>query len=221
MTRPLGPSPKSRYAKPHVYPQIYPNRVSELILASGSAIRRALLDQVGLDYRVIPSDVDEGAIKASFVGDVAALTQKLAAEKALAVSRLEKDALVIGSDSIAYCDGIALDKPRDRDEAAEHLRMFSGKSLFLHSSFAITRGDDVLRNVHDVAELKVRKYSEEFIQTYLEMDWPAVSFCVGVFRLEGPGALLFDKIKGSHFTVLGLPLLPLLDALRREGALPT
>ena len=221
MTPPLGPSPKSRYAKPHVYPQIYPDGMSELILASGSAIRRALLDQVGLDYRVIASDVDEGAIKAAFVGDVAALTQKLAREKALAVGRQNGDALVIGSDSIAYCDDIALDKPHDREEAAEHLRMFSGKSLFLHSSFALTRGEDVVECVHDVAELKVRKYSEEFIQTYLEIDWPAVSHCVGVFRLEGPGALLFEKINGSHFTVLGLPLLPLLGALRREGALPT
>lgn len=221
MTRPLGQSPKSRYAKPHVYPQIYPERVSDLILASASGIRRAILDQVGLDYRVVPSELDEGAIKASFTGDVAALTQKLAAEKALAVSRCEGDALVIGSDSIAYCDDIALDKPRDREEAAEHLRMFAGKSLFLHSSVALTRGDETLFNAHDVAELEVRKYSEEFIQNYLEMDWPAVGFCVGVFRLEGPGALLFDKITGSHFTILGMPLLPLLGALREEGILPT
>ncbi|NNC48525.1 MAG: septum formation protein Maf [Sphingomonas sp.] len=180
-----------------------------------------MLDQVGLDYRVVPSDLDEGAVKASFTGDVAALTQKLAAEKALAVSRSEREALVIGSDSVAYCDDIALDKPRDREEAAEHLRMFSGKSLYLHSSVALTRDEETLFNAHDVAELKVRKYSEEFIQTYLEMDWPAVRFCVGVFRLEGPGALLFDKITGSHFTVLGMPLLPLLGALRDEGFLPT
>ena len=221
MTRPLGRSPKSRYAKPHVYPQIYPERVSELILASASGIRRAMLDQVGLDYRVIPSDVNEGAIKARFVGDVAELTKKLAVEKALAVSRLEKEAVVIGSDSIAYCDDIALDKPRHREEAAEHLRMFSGKSLFLHSSVALTRDTETLFTAHDVVELKVRKYSEEFIRTYLEMDWPAVSFCVGVFRLEGPGALLFEKITGSHFTVLGMPLLPLLGALREEGILPT
>ena len=180
-----------------------------------------MLDQVGLDYRISPSDVDEAAIKAGFVGDVAALTQKLAAEKALAVSRLENEALVIGSDSIAYCDGRALDKPRSREEAAEHLRLFSGKSLFLNSSVALSRGDETLFNAHDVAELKVRKYSEEFIQTYLDYDWPAVRHCVGVFRLEGPGPLLFEKITGSHFTVLGMPLLPLLGALRDQGALPT
>lgn len=190
-----------------------------LILASASGIRRAMLDQVGLDYEVLPADLDEGSVKAAHVGSVADLASKLAAEKALAVSRQKPDAFVIGSDSIAVVDDRPFDKPRDRDEAADHLRMFSGKPLILNSSVALARGGELVWGAADAAILEVRELSEAFIEDYLEREWPAVSQCVGVFRFEGPGVELFDRVEGSHFTILGMPLLPLLGALRDVGIL--
>lgn len=190
-----------------------------LILASASGIRRAMLDQVGLDYKVIPAELDEGSVKAAHVGSIADLASKLAAEKALAVSRQYPTDWVIGSDSIAVVDDHAFDKPRDREEAAEHLRMFSGKSLILNSSVALAKGGKLEWGAADVARMDVRALSEEFIEDYLAREWPAVSYCVGVFRFEGPGVELFDRVEGSHFTILGMPLLPLLGALRDVGIL--
>ncbi|MBB3764797.1 Maf family protein [Sphingomicrobium lutaoense] len=192
-----------------------------LILASASGIRRAMLDQAGLDYRVVPADLPEGAIKAAHVGSVPELARKLAIEKALKVSRSHPSDLVIGSDSIALLGDHAFDKPTSREDAAAHLRRFSGKSLKLISSVALSRGGEKLWSTVDEARLDVRELSESFIADYLDKEWPAVSQCVGVFRFEGPGVLLFEKVEGSYFTILGMPLLPLLGALREQGALPS
>lgn len=190
-----------------------------LILASASGIRRSMLDQVGLDYEIIPADLDEGSVKASHVGSISDLASKLAGEKAMAVSRQNPDAWVIGSDSIAVIDDRPFDKPRDREEAADHLRMFSGKSLILNSSVALARDGELAWSSADTAVMEVRELSEEFIEDYLDREWPAVSQCVGVFRFEGPGVELFERVDGSHFTILGMPLLPLLGALRDVGIL--
>jgi septum formation protein len=188
-----------------------------LILASASGIRRAMLDQVGLDYKVIPADLEEGAIKASHIGSVTDLAAKLAAEKALTVSRGNLADWVIGSDSIAVLGDRSFDKPVDREDAARHLRLFSGKLLKLISSAALARQGELVWSFTDEAILSVRELSDEFIADYLDREWPAVSQCVGVFRFEGPGAALFDRVDGSHFTILGMPLLPLLGALRQQG----
>ena len=194
-----------------------------LILASQSASRRAMLEAAGVPFSAMSAGVDEDAAKGA-LRDLKArdLADALAELKALRVSGREPEALVLGSDSIvALEDGTLFDKPETRDQAADHLRLLSGKRHDLISAAVIAeRGAPVWRVV-DRAKMYVRPLSEEFIQTYLDAEWPAISGCVGCYRIEGPGAQLFARIDGSQFTVLGLPLLPVLDYLRVRGVMPS
>jgi len=191
----------------------------DLLLASTSAIRGTLLEQAGVSFAAVPPEVDEAAIKAAHDGSDAELAIALARAKALNVSRDRRRSLVIGSDSIVSVDGRRFSKPANRSEAAEHLRFFSGKAMNLTSAVALARDGVVEWSTAEEARLHVRPLSEAFIADYLDREWPQVSYCVGVFRLEGPGVQLFERIEGDHFTILGLPLLPLLDALRKRGML--
>ena len=191
----------------------------ELVLASTSPIRGTLLANAGVAYAAEAPGVDEAAIKAGFDGDDAALATRLAEAKALAVSERRGDAMVIGSDSLVSVHGRRFDKPAGRETAAEHLRFFSGKTMLLTSAVVLAQGGEIVWRHASEARLQVRALSDEFIQDYLDADWPEVSYCVGVFRLEGPGVQLFETIEGDHFTILGLPLLPLLGALRVRGVL--
>jgi septum formation protein len=190
-----------------------------LLLASSSSIRRAMLGAAGVAHDVLPTGIDEDAAKARLSGDPAALALELARAKAEAVSSKRPDDWVIGSDSVVSADARLFDKPLSRDIAAEHLRFFSGKPLRLTSAVALARGGTADWSHCDSATLHVRTLSEDFIADYLDCEWPAVSYCVGVFRLEGPGVQLFERIEGDHFTILGMPLLPLLGALRTRGLL--
>ena len=125
---------------------------------------------------------------------------------------------MIGSDSVVSVDGRLFDKPRDRDEAAEHLRFFSGKAMRLTSAVALARGGQVDWRHADTATLCGARFSRRASSPhYLDAEWPEVGYSVGVFRLEGRGVQLFDAIEGDHFTILGMPLLPLLGALRERG----
>lgn len=193
----------------------------ELILASTSPIRGTLLANAGVAYAAEAPGVDEAAIKARFEGDDSALTTILAESKAMAVSSRRPGALVIGSDSLVSVAGRRFDKPAGRKSAAEHLRFFSGKTMVLTSAVVLAQDGDIAWRFVDQAFLQVRELSDHFIDDYLEADWPEVSYCVGVFRLEGPGVQLFERIEGNHFTILGMPLLPLLGALRERGLLPS
>lgn len=190
---------------------------SPLVLASGSAIRRTLLEGAGVAFTIDLPDVSEQAIKAGHQGTTEQLAMALADAKARNVSDRRPNAWVIGSDSIAECGGRRFDKPRDRAEAAEHLRFFSGRSLSLVSAASLVRNGSSEAALVDRARLAVRPLSNAFIADYLKAEWPAVGECAGAFRLEGRGVTLFDAIDGSHFTILGLPLLPLLGALRERG----
>ncbi|HWU01588.1 MAG TPA: Maf family protein, partial [Novosphingobium sp.] len=149
-----------------------------------------------------------------------AIALALAQAKAGAVCAGHPGALVLGSDSLVVVNGRRFDKPRSREEAAEHLRFFSGQIMELHSAAALLRDGAVVWSHADVARLHVRPLSEAFIAAYLGAEWPAVAACVGVFRIEARGITLFERIDGAHFTVLGMPLLPVLNALRQHGALP-
>lgn len=189
-----------------------------LILASASAIRRIMLEQTGVEFAVEPASIAEEAEKRNH-SDPKGLARALAEAKALAVSIARPDHWVIGSDSVASVDGRMFDKPSDREEAARHLRSFSGNELVLTSAVALARGGSVEWAHCDSATLAVRLLSESFIEHYLNFEWPEVGHCVGVFRLEGRGVQLFDSIDGSYFTILGMPLLPLLKALRERGLL--
>ncbi|MEY2942559.1 MAG: hypothetical protein RLY97_573 [Pseudomonadota bacterium] len=189
-----------------------------IILASKSASRRAMLTAAGVQFESVPADVDERAMEVSLKG---ALPDRIAGElaiaKARAVSHLHPDALVLGSDSLVVCDGRRFDKPQSQSDAADHLRAFSGKVMELHSAAALARDGQVIWQFADVAHLTVRKLSDGFIADYLAQEWPDVGACVGVFRIEGLGVQLFERIDGSHFTVLGMPLLPVLGAIREFG----
>ena len=187
-----------------------------LLLASSSAIRRAMLDAAGVEYQALPAGIDEAAVKSRLDGEPKELALALAQAKAAAISAQRPDDCVIGSDSVVSVDGRLFDKPASRDDAAEHLRFFSGKPMRLVSAVALARGGATDWSHSDSATLHVRDLSEDFIANYLIREWPAVSYCVGVFRLEGPGVQLFSAIDGDHFTILGMPLLPLLGALRER-----
>ncbi|WP_374529878.1 Maf family protein [Novosphingobium sp.] len=192
-----------------------------LILASQSASRRAMLDGAGVTYRALPAELDERALEAS-LGEAAPeqIALALAEAKALAVAASEPAALVLGSDSLVEVEGRRFDKPTSRENAAEHLRFFSGKAMRLHSAAALARGGKVVWRHAALAVLHVRPLSEAFIADYLDHEWPQVGYCVGVFRIEARGVQLFESIVGDHFTVLGMPLLPVLGALRDLGELP-
>lgn len=189
-----------------------------LILASSSAIRRQMLENAGLAFEILPANVAESAEKARH-DNPAAVPTALAQAKAVTVSAARPGDWVIGSDSVVSVDGRLFDKPVNRAQAAEHLRFFSGKAMSLTSAVALARGGQPDWAHTDSASLQVRPLSEEFIQSYLDAEWPEVGYCVGVFRLEGRGVQLFDSIDGSFFTILGMPLLPLLGALRDHGVL--
>ena len=188
-----------------------------IILASSSAIRRALLDQAGVAYQVDTPDVDEDPIQAAHEGQDFELALALAEAKAASVSARRPDDWVIGGDSVISVEGRRFAKPASRDEAAEHLRYFSGRPMRLVSAVALARGGAVEWNHIADAVLHVRPLTDEFIAAYLDAEWPAVAPCVGVFRMEGRGVTLFAEVEGDHFTILGMPLLPLLGALRERG----
>lgn len=192
-----------------------------IVLASTSASRRAMLTAAGVAHEALPALVDEEAVKAS-LGEVAPrdLADALAEMKALKVSARVPGTLVLGGDSVvAIEDGTLLDKPVDRADAEKHLKLLSGKRHDLYSAAVIAEnGRAVWRHV-DRARMWVRPLSDQFIAEYLDAEWPAISGCVGCYRVEGPGVQLFSRIEGSHYTILGMPLLNILDYLRTRGQL--
>ena len=195
----------------------------KLILASGSTSRRAMLENAGVAFDIDKPHVDEDAAKASLAAAGTSgrdTADALAQLKAIKVSARTPGALVLGSDSVVQLDdGRLLDKPVDRADAAAHLRLMSGKRHRLHSAAVIAEnGAPVWRSV-DTATLHVRALSDAFIGSYLDQEWPVIAGCVGCYRIEGPGAQLFGRVEGSQFTILGLPLLPVLDYLRTRGVL--
>ena len=195
----------------------------KLVLASKSASRRAMLTAAGVPFEAVSANVDEESAKAAMRAEGIAprdLADKLAELKALRVSHREPEALVLGSDSVvALEDGSTLDKPADRAEAADHLRRMSGKRHELISAAVMAVDGRPVWRLVDRAKMFVRALSDGFIESYLDAEWPEISGCVGCYRIEGPGAQLFSRIEGSQFTVLGLPLLPVLDYLRVRGVL--
>jgi septum formation protein len=189
-----------------------------LILASTSAIRTHMLTQAEVSFAVRAPALDEEAIKQAHQGDGESLARALAVAKAQSVDGAPGD-WVIGSDSVIHVDGVRYSKPRDRAEAAAHLAAFSGRAMILSSAVALARGGKAEWSHAESAWLHVRELSTAFIDSYLDREWPDVGYCVGVFRMEGLGVTLFDRVEGSHFTILGMPLIPLLGALRERGEL--
>ncbi len=203
-----GPHP---IAHPIAHPILGPG----FVLASQSASRKAMLAAAGLQFEAVAADIDERAIEREMNGAPAdEVAQALATAKAMAVSAQHADRLVLGSDSLVEVAGRRFDKPADRAQAAEHLRFFAGKAMHLHSAASLTRGNRVLWVGHDRAVLHVRIFDDAFIEAYLDAEWPAIAACAGGFRIEARGVHLFDRIIGDRFTILGMPLLHVLEALR-------
>ena len=175
-----------------------------------------MLGAAGVEFHAVKPDVDEASVKAR-LNDPEQIAGELAALKACSVTGGD---WAIGSDSVVSVAGHLFHKPDSREQAAEHLRFFSDKEMKLTSAVALARAGKLDWRHVETAALHVRELSESFIEGYLDAEWPDVGYCVGVFRLEGRGVQLFDRIEGDHFTILGMPLLPLLDALRERGMIP-
>jgi septum formation protein len=192
-----------------------------LILASQSRARQMLLANAGLKFEAIPADIDERAVQEtsglSTPSEIAAL---LAREKALVVSRARPGSIVIGADQTLALEERLFTKPADRAQALAQLGALAGRSHELHSAAAVARDGKILFETVAVARLTMRRLSEAEITVYLdEAGETVVTSSVGAYQLEGLGVHLFERIEGDHFTILGLPLLPLLDFLRSQHLL--
>ena len=194
-----------------------------IVLASQSASRRAMLTAAQVPFEALSPGVDEDAAKDALRGDgldARALADALAELKALKVSRRVPGALVLGCDqTLSLDDGNMIDKAVDRDDARRILKRLSGRVHHLHSAAVMAlNGEAIWRHVERV-RMTVRPLSDAFIDAYLDADWDQLRWCVGCYRIEGPGAQLFSRVEGSQFAIQGLPLLPLLDFLRVRGVL--
>lgn len=193
-----------------------------LVLASKSAARRAMLTEAGVAFSVRVADVDEDAVKAVHdPADAAGLALELAQAKALAVSRQDADAWVLGADQTLGFDGGLVSKAASLGEARARLTAMRGKVHQLHSGAALARNGQIVWSGLDTASLRMRRFSDSFLDAYLTAEGEALLACVGSYRLEGMGAQLFEAVDGDYFTVLGLPLWPVLAELRRAGVLPS
>jgi septum formation protein len=196
----------------------------EIMLASTSKTRLLLLESAGLRVRSIPPRVDESAIKRGFGqgagADACKLADALAAAKARAVSLRHPSALVIGADQILLLDDRYFDKPKDLKEAAMQLSLLRGNTHYLTTAVAVARRGEIAWSDCVVAKLTMRRFSDEFLAAYLASVGEDALTSVGAYKIEGRGVQLFHRIDGDYFAILGLPLLPLLSFLRREGCLP-
>ena len=191
-----------------------------LILASQSHVRKMLLANAGIEFEALPADIDERAIQEnsglSAPADIASL---LAREKALFVSSQRPGRFVVGADQTLALGDRLFSKPAGRDQAAEQLRALAGRVHELHSAVAVAQDGKILFADTSVARMSMRPLTEDGINAYLDQAGQAVTTSVGAYQLEGLGVHLFERIDGDHFTILGLPLLSLLDFLRSENLL--
>jgi len=191
-----------------------------LILASQSRARQMLLANAGISFDAVPADIDERSVQnnsgLSAPGEIAGL---LAREKACFVSSKNPGRYVVGADQTLALGNRLFSKPAGRAQAADQLRLLAGGTHELHSAVAVACDGKMLFSEVSIARMTMRQLSGEEIRTYLDTAGDAVTTSVGAYQLEGLGVHLFERIEGDHFTILGLPLLPLLAFLRRQGLL--
>jgi septum formation protein len=197
--------------------------MSALVLASSSTARAQLLRSAGVTFDVASPRLDEEAVKQSLLAegvDASGVAAALAAAKAVQVSRSHSEALVLGADQVLDFDGTALSKAKDEDEARGQLMRLRGREHLLITSAALARNGAVVWRHASRAKLWMRDFGDEFLNDYLAREADHILWCVGGYRLEGLGAQLFERIEGDYFSILGLPLLSVLSALREQGVLP-
>jgi nucleoside triphosphate pyrophosphatase len=194
-----------------------------LVLASTSEIRRRLLATAGIAVQVIAPTIDEAAVRHGLAPDLPAarVAETLAEAKAQAVSASRPDDHVIGADQILVLDNAIYAKPGDLAEARRHLASLRGRTHTLVTAAVVLRDGRMLTTITESADLTMRHFSDAFLDRYLAAVGPDVTRSVGAYRLEELGAQLFDRIEGDYFTILGLPLLPLLSFLRAERLIPS
>ena len=194
----------------------------QIILASGSSIRKTLLTNAGVPFTAMPARVDEDAIKAALKAEDATprdVADALAEFKARKLAEKHPDALVIGSDQVLEFQGQMLSKPASREDAAGQLRAMRGKQHKLLSAVVVyENAEPVWRYVGQV-RLLMRDVSDAFLEGYLDRNWPGIGDCVGAYKLEEEGVRLFSRVEGDYFTVLGLPLLELIGFLTQKGVI--
>lgn len=193
-----------------------------VVLASASEVRRRLLEDAGVSIRVVPAHVDEAALRDGLIAEAAphfAISETLAELKAQQVARRTPGEIVIGADQILVCEDAVFEKPEDAAGVGEHLRRLRGRPHRLLSAVCAVRDGDVLWHHNDAATLHMRDLSDAFIDAYVAAVGERARSSVGAYQLESVGSQLFSRIEGDYFTILGLPLLPLLDFLRNNGIL--
>jgi septum formation protein len=194
----------------------------KLLLASQSATRRRMLEAAGVAFETVAATLDEEEAKAGLAAagfEPRDMAEMLAEMKAKSVAPAD-DALVVGADQVLELDdGTMLSKPGSRAEALAQLRRLSGGTHYLHSAAVVVEQGERVWGETETVAMDVRPLSDDFLQAYLDAEYDAVRTHVGCYRIEGMGAQLFEEVEGSHFAILGLPLLPLLDYLRGRGLL--
>lgn len=191
-----------------------------IILASTSKTRRDILSNAGVVYRIIAPSVDEQALKLQYDGmPPDQLAANLARDKALDISDANRNDLVVGADQVLVCEGNVFGKPTSLDESRAQLLALRGRDHTLTSCISCCRDRSEIWSFSNTATLRMRNFSGAFLDSYLESEGENVTTSAGGYKLEGIGAQLFEAVAGDHFTILGLPLLPLLSFLRQEGEL--
>jgi septum formation protein len=193
-----------------------------IVLASGSQFRKAMLEAAGVDIDVVPAKIDERTVEKTLEGTGASpedVAQVLAEAKALDVSERQPGRLVLGCDQTLSLDDELFHKPRDMEDARRHLLKLSGRTHQLNSAAVLARNGEALWREVGIARLTMRKLEPGFIGRHLARVGPMALNSVGAYQIEGEGIQLFEKIEGDHFTIVGLPLLPLLKELRAMGAI--
>jgi septum formation protein len=193
-----------------------------LLLASQSATRRRMLEAAGVPFETVAADFDEEEAKSGLIEtgfEPRDLAEMLAEMKAKSVEAGENE-LVIGADQVLELDdGNMLSKPASREEALAQLHLLSGGTHYLHSAAVVVEQGERVWGETETVAMDVRALGEDFLEAYLDAEYEAIRHNVGGYRIEGMGAQLFEEVEGSHFAILGLPLLPLLDYLRARGVL--
>ncbi len=199
------------------------NKQYPVILASGSQVRATLLKNAGLEFTIYPADIDEDTIKTNYLSSpspqMPALAETLAEHKAKAVSKIFPDHFIIGADQILVLENKIFNKPGSYEQARTQLMELRGHTHLLISAVSLVHNGENLWTCTDQCEMKMREFSPEFLDIYLHQCGKSIFSSVGGYQLENHGAHLFDTVKGDYFTVLGLPLIPLLESLRTRNIL--
>jgi septum formation protein len=194
-----------------------------ILLASKSEARRAMLTAAGVPFEAVDAELDEAAAKSGLEAagfDPRGVAEELAQRKALSAEDVGETDLVIGSDqTLELDDGTMLSKPSSRAEAFVQLRALSNRTHLLHSAAVVVEGGETRWWGSETVALTMRPLGDGFLERYLDAEYEAIRWSVGGYRIEGPGVQLFERIEGSHFAVLGMPLLPLLAYFRERGVL--